>query len=127
MVHDWHSSSNNLIYQNNFYDNAQNAFDESYNSWNNGKKGNYWDDYEERYPDAHKKWLRGIWDTPYDIPGGDNHDRFPLTKPYGKSKSYVNPLFLQFLENHPRMFPILRHLLKISEVKNIPVAKFKSC
>lgn len=107
------SSSGNIVYYNTFINNVLNAYDEGGNSWDNGKKGNYWDDYEENYPYAHKKWLRGIWDTPYDIPGGDNHDRFPLTKPYSKSKSYVNPLFLQFLENHLNMFPILRHLLKL--------------
>jgi len=108
-IHD--SSSTNKIYHNNLMENTQNAYDECNNTWDNGKKGNYWDDYEERYPDAHKKWLKGIWDTPYEIPAGYNQDRYPLIKPYSKSKPYINPLFLQFLEQHPRIFLVLRYLL----------------
>jgi len=108
-IHD--SSSSNKLYHNNLIENTLNADDECTNTWDNEGKGNYWDDYEERYPDAHKKWLKGIWDTPYDISGGDNQDRHPLIKPYSKSKSYVNSLLLQLLENHSHLFPILRYLM----------------
>ena len=94
-------------------ENFQNAYDECTNTWDNEEKGNYWDDYEERYPGAHKKWLKGIWDTPYDIPAGDSQDRYPLIEPYSKAKPYINPLFLQFLEQHPHMSPILRTLLRL--------------
>ena len=30
-----------------------------------------------------------------------------------KSKQVIHPLFLRFLENHPRIFPILQHLLGV--------------
>ncbi len=108
-IHD--SSDTNKIYHNNLMENTQNAYDECTNTWDNEEKGNYWDDYEERYPDAHKKWLKGIWDTPYEIPAGDNQDRYPLIKPYSKSKPYITPLFPQFLEQHPHLFPLLRQLM----------------
>ena len=105
------SSDNNIIFHNNLINNIPNAYDECINYWDNEGKGNYWDDYEERYPDAHKKWLKGVWDTPYDIPAGFNQDRYPLIRPYRKSMPYINPFFLQFLEQHPNIFPILRTLL----------------
>ncbi len=108
-----YSSKNNRIYSNNLIDNVINGRDECNNIWNNGKKGNYWDDYKEKYPDAHKKWLKGIWDTPYEIPAGDNQDRYPLIKPYSKSKPYIHPLFPQFLEQHLRIFLVLRYLLAL--------------
>jgi len=73
------NSSDNFIYHNNFIGNTQNAYDNGTNTWDDGKKGNYWDDYEEKYPDAYKKWWRGIWDPPYEILGGENKDRYRLT------------------------------------------------
>jgi len=41
--------------------------------------GNYWSDYQERYPDAKEIGNTGVWDTPYEYWEGiiDNH---PLTK-----------------------------------------------
>ena len=105
------TSNNNIIDHNNLINNIPNAYDECMNYWDYDGIGNYWDDYELRYPEAHKKWLKGIWDTPYDVPGGDNQDRYPLIRPYSKSIPYINPLFLQFLEQHPNIFPILRTLL----------------
>jgi parallel beta-helix repeat protein len=74
------SSTNNSIYHNNFVNNKQNAYDVCDNIWDDGKKGNYWDDYEEKYPDAHKLWWKGIWDTPYEIPGQNEKDMCPLIK-----------------------------------------------
>jgi len=60
--------------------NTQNAIgrQDKYNDWDDGKYGNYWDDYEEHYPDAKQLLLKGIWDTPYEIPGGSNIDGYPL-------------------------------------------------
>lgn len=101
------------IHHNNFLNNNIHSNAKGVNNWDDGLKGNYWDDYEEKYPDAHKKWLKGIWDTPYEIASGNNQDRYPLIKPYSKSKSYVNPLFQQFLDQHPHMFPLLRQLLRL--------------
>lgn len=69
---------NNLIYYNALIgNNDYNVKDDVTNQWDNGSYGNYWDDYEEKYPDATR--LNGIWDTPYFIPDGYNNiDRFPL-------------------------------------------------
>jgi len=74
-----HSSDNNNIYHNNFIDNTNNAYDECSNNWDNDKEGNYWDDYKGEDNDGN-----GIGDTPHDIPGGENKDRYPLMKPFRK-------------------------------------------
>ncbi|MGB7532019.1 MAG: NosD domain-containing protein [Halobacteriota archaeon] len=94
-------SDNNSIYLNDFINNTDNA--DSYNStniWNftskitytyNGSTctnflGNYWDDYEEKYPDAEEIDECGIWDTPYDI--NSDSDNYPLME---LSQNYFAP------------------------------------
>lgn len=68
---------NNIIYYNIFKQNSiYNAKDDVANQWDNGSVGNFWDDYEEKYPDAVN--TNGIWDTPYSITGDKNVDRYPL-------------------------------------------------
>jgi hypothetical protein len=42
--------------------------------------GNYWDDYEERYPDANV--VGRVWDTPYGVGGSSVMDRYPLAFAY---------------------------------------------
>ena len=86
-------SSDNTIYHNNFIGNTQNAFDNGINTWDDGTKGNYWGDYKEKYPDAKKVCCKGIWDTPYDIPGGENKDRYPLVKQWTNSLSISTKIF----------------------------------
>ena len=70
-------SKNNTFYHNNFINNSQNVRDYHNSTWDNGSSGNYWDDYN-----GLDKNNDGIGDTPYDIPGGDNKDYFPLMIPY---------------------------------------------
>ena len=77
----------NVIYHNNFENNLHSAyFDDDYqkmdNSWDNGSRGNYWSDYEEKYPDAAE--LDGVWDTPYELDGiwETDHDLYPLVNPW---------------------------------------------
>ena len=87
------SSSNNLIFHNNFVNNTKQVYDPSWvfpqyapsiNVWDDGYPtgGNYWSDYEERYPDAKELDDSGIWDTPYVI-DENNQDNYPLMKPWG--------------------------------------------
>lgn len=66
-------SEDNLVYYNDFINNANHASDSDVNSWDNSSKGNYWGDYTS--PDTDED---GIGDTPYNIYGGDNEDRYPL-------------------------------------------------
>jgi len=95
-------SSNNTIYLNNFVDNMDNlipyVYDQytdhwireanpdmtaSTNSWDNGKEGNHWDNYNGT--DNNRD---GIGDTPY-ILNGDNIDNYPLMEPYDVERGAV--------------------------------------
>ncbi|KYK20374.1 hypothetical protein AYK24_03800 [Thermoplasmatales archaeon SG8-52-4] len=67
-------SDDNILYLNNFIDNTEQARDNR-NIWDNGKSGNYWDDYNGTDDDGD-----GIGDTPYLIPGGSK-DIYPLMYP----------------------------------------------
>ena len=89
---DLHRSSGNTIYRNNFIDNTQHIHDSliggpwfspSINTWDDGypSGGNYWSDYEERYPDAEELDGSGIWATPYFI-DENNQDNYPLMNPW---------------------------------------------
>ncbi len=81
------SSFDNIIYLNNFFNNSCNVSDLGANFWDFKGKGNFWSDFEERYPDAKKIWLRGVWNTPYEIPNNDNKDHQPLIKQWPNSLS----------------------------------------
>jgi len=93
--YDGEESSDNKIYCNYLIDNTENANDEQNNQWDNGEKGNYWDDYDGVDADND-----GIGDTPYDIPGGDNQDLYPLgrfkdsTPPILKILKPINALYI---------------------------------
>ena len=79
----WNSSAN-AIYHNDFVNNTnQVSTEDSVNVWDDGypSGGNYWSDYEERYPDAEELDDSGIWDTPYVI-AENNRDRYPLMNPW---------------------------------------------
>ena len=83
------SSSSNKFYYNNFIDNGVNALDNNPNIWNHPfkSKGNYWSDFEEKYPNAKKLISSGIWDTPYEIPDYNNKDQYPLYEKFTESAS----------------------------------------
>ncbi len=112
------SSNNNHVFHNNLINNTQNAVDNYSNIWDDGKYGNYWSDYEEKYPNASKKLWKGIWDMPYEIPSKDNKDNYPLINQYPKSViksksrdktwNYNFPLLTWLLDR----FPLLQRLLE---------------
>jgi parallel beta-helix repeat protein len=83
------SSSSNVIYHNTFIDNRPGyiSSDDGTNQWDNGypSGGNYWglysgnDDYNG--PNQNILGSDGIGDTPYNITGGANKDKYPLMLP----------------------------------------------
>ncbi len=83
----------NILYQNNFIDNgAGNGLQVSMlppyanssvadpSTWDNGTVGNYWSDYQTRYPNASEIGNTGIGDTPFYI-NDNNIDYYPLMEP----------------------------------------------
>ena len=77
-VRAFHEFSDNFICHNNFLDNTKQVYSyDSTNVWDNGVEGNYWSDYEDRYPDAEEIDDSGIWNTPYVI-DTNNQDSYPL-------------------------------------------------
>ena len=77
------NSSNNSIYHNNFINNTYQAIEMySRNVWDNGypSGGNYWSNYQTRYPNATEIDSSGIWNTPYVI-DANNTDYYPLMNP----------------------------------------------
>lgn len=66
-------SLNNRFYLNDFNDNGQNAQVTLTNYWSYNSQGNYWDDYE-----GYDNNSDNIGDIPYNIPGGNNKDDYPL-------------------------------------------------
>lgn len=77
----------NTIEGNSFIENGGIPYDVCYNMWDNLiASGNYWGDYQSRYPSATNDGL--VWDTPYEIDGGVSADYFPLVAP-----SFQVPIF----------------------------------
>jgi parallel beta-helix repeat protein len=79
------NQANNLVYSNNFIDNsALYGFQVSMPwpnnpvQWDNGKAGNYWSDYQARYPNATQ--TSSVGDTAYFI-NENNMDHHPLWQP----------------------------------------------
>ena len=73
-------TSNNTIYHNNIIDNGiqVNIVADGSSVWDDSVgMGNYWSDYESRYPNATEVDGSGIWDTPYVI-DGSNQDNYPI-------------------------------------------------
>jgi parallel beta-helix repeat protein len=93
-------STNSNIYHNNFMNNTQQTYDYSWNHpeysnstnfWDDSdSKGNYWSDYEEKYPNATELDGSGIWDTPYVI-DENNQDNYPLIP---ELSAFILPLLM---------------------------------
>jgi parallel beta-helix repeat protein len=77
-------SGGNKIYRNNFLHNEAQVLTISVDVWDDGypSGGNYWSDYEGKYPNATEIYGSGIWNTPYLI-DQINQDNYPLAHPYG--------------------------------------------
>jgi parallel beta-helix repeat protein len=90
----------NIFYHNNFENNNHNAFGNSsflVESWDTGypSGGNYWSDYQSKYPNAVKKEGSGIANIPYII-NSNNTDNYPLITQFdisnpGKAPSVISP------------------------------------
>ena len=95
------SSSNNKVFHNNFINNAVQAIhtrlgDSQLNIWDDDypSGGNYWSDYEARYPNAADTDDSGIWNVSYTITG-DNSDNYPLVEMIPEYPALiVLPLFM---------------------------------
>jgi parallel beta-helix repeat protein len=85
-----YNSSDNRIYHNNLVNTSLQFKDEgiglypymsSMNTWDNGSisGGNYWSDYELKYPDSKEINHSGIWNISYVI-DRNNVDNYPLTR-----------------------------------------------
>ena len=71
------TNGTNIFYLNDFINNTEHASAPGPNDeFDNGKEGNHWDDYSERYPDASVVGV--VWDTPYAVGMSTIMDQFPL-------------------------------------------------
>ncbi|MFH1101345.1 MAG: C25 family cysteine peptidase [Methanobacteriota archaeon] len=78
--------SNNTIVRNNFFNYFGEVEDDGNNHWNLSYPfgGNYWGNYLDENPGGHDTDPPdGIWDDPYQIPGGNNQDYYPFVDPDG--------------------------------------------
>lgn len=82
----------NIFHHNNFINNTQQWADIGFTPWpiplqisvsiwDDGTEGNYWSDYENKYPNATELDGSGIWNTPY-VLHESNQDNYPLTTPH---------------------------------------------
>lgn len=81
-----YASTDNTIYRNNFIKNEVQAISYGSNDWYDEQEqiGNHWFDYKDKYPYAHEADSSGIWDTPYEVHGKNNIDRYPAMYPFGQ-------------------------------------------
>ncbi|MBE3140967.1 MAG: right-handed parallel beta-helix repeat-containing protein, partial [Thermoplasmata archaeon] len=103
------NSHQNTIYHNNFINNSNQAVDKGYNNvWDDGTLGNYWSDYTGQ--DANNDC---IGDTPYNISGGTNKDKFPLLLPYGEQPSVkiISPEESYIYFRNLKIYPFFTTLL----------------
>jgi parallel beta-helix repeat protein len=76
------NSMGNVLYNNDFLATIQIVAAGS-NTWDNGypSGGNYWSDYQTKYPNASQIGSSGIWNMAYVI-DSNNKDNYPLMEPY---------------------------------------------
>lgn len=80
------NKGSNSIHHNNFVNNAGSDAHQGYpgantpNRWDDGYEGNFWSDYQNKYPTGTQIPQTGLWDTAVTM-NPDNIDRYPLTNP----------------------------------------------
>lgn len=91
------SATDNTIHHNNFINNQVNQslqvsipWPANPNVWDDGADGNYWSEYQSRYPNASEVGSTGVGDTPFFI-NENNIDDFPLLKPIGLPNISTSP------------------------------------
>jgi len=105
------SGNNHTIIHNNFLNNVNNVYNNGNNIWDDGKFGNYWSDYVEKYPDAKPKLFNPwMWDTPYEVSTWpENKDNCPLVKQW--PKSYSIDITQEKISTNLFLYKILNNLL----------------
>jgi parallel beta-helix repeat protein len=107
-------SSDNYFYLNNFRNNTENVNDSGTNFWFTKDFGNYYDDYT-----GLDKNNDGIGDTYYNIPGGNNVDKYPLMMSYdGKIQ------LKEFYVDYDSVFNMLIIGIIISIIFVLPIAYY---
>lgn len=101
-------SKENRIFHNNFHHNLFNVKcageyingdqDPKKNYWDNGKEGNYWDDFDKVIEGAYDRNNDGIIDSPYNI-AVNNEDNFPLKNSYDNSKLKIKEKKFNQIDN----------------------------
>jgi parallel beta-helix repeat protein len=59
-------------------------------SWDNGSVGNFWSDFQSRYPNASEAGSSGVWNTPYTI-DAKSTDHYPLMSKIDITATAPNP------------------------------------
>jgi len=111
-------ASNNTIYHNNFINNSKQVYMGAFNSqssgnvWDNGYPygGNFWSDYQTKYPTAREMDSSGIGDASYVI-DSQNKDWYPLLERF-TSATYL-------LQTTPPKISLLSPLNQTSSNSNV--------
>ena len=120
-----YDSSNNTIKYNNFFNNKRILHDTGYfgyslpsfNIWDDGKFGNYWSDYQLRYPYATEINNTGVWDTPYFAEPGNYVDISEIERQ--EARDYWRKVNAQYQKNTDH-YPLMKPFSAKQPVETIP-------
>lgn len=124
-----YDSSDNRIYHNNFFNNKILLRDTGYfgyslpsfNTWDDSHQfGNYWSDYQIRYPYATEISNTGVGDTPYFVKPNNYVDPSTVSRQEAKDYwTYTNAQYQKNTDHYPLMQPfnLGNYLLKTTPPK----------